>query len=306
MPLLRALFDLLLRVPDRAASRSSAALQLFRDVQLLAAPPQPPGPLAAPLRSVCTSPSNCCSSLFAYPQLIALCLRIESPRPSRSVPSSAAISSTCLNNPSNSPRNRFLKFAIVSWSGCRLRLCTETLPSHTSLAPASGSKTLPWHSRRTTVPHDRMIRSPAATTAVPARYFTQIELLYYFHYKACHMLVRQPLLYGWRRSGVSRLSARKSSHEYSTSAAFTAPIISHISRHADPSTGLVLQVIIPPPQHPCSPSPTPVRPIRQTRTAAALLRRSQRSSSLQSASCRRKSLNRLLVALAQPAALEQE
>ena len=47
--------------------------------------------------------------------------------------------------------------------------------------------------------HDRMIRSPAATTAVPARYFSQIELLYYFHYKACHMLVRQPLLYGWRQ-----------------------------------------------------------------------------------------------------------
>ena len=126
MPLLRALFDLLLRVPDRCQPFLSGAATL-PGCPAPAAPPPPPGPLAAPA-SAASAPllPTAAPACSHTPQLIALCLLAfpcifvpsRLTRPSRSVPSSAAISSTCLNNPSNSPRNRFRKFAIVSWSGC--------------------------------------------------------------------------------------------------------------------------------------------------------------------------------------------
>ena len=75
---------------------------------------------------VCTSPPNCCSSLFACPQLIALCLLAfpctfvpsRLTRPIRSVPSAFASTRICLNNSCISDRNRLRKVAIVSWSGC--------------------------------------------------------------------------------------------------------------------------------------------------------------------------------------------
>ena len=47
--------------------------------------------------------------------------------------------------------------------------------------------------------HGRMIRSLAATTGISAGYFTELELLYNFHYKARQMLFRKPLLNGRRQ-----------------------------------------------------------------------------------------------------------
>ena len=38
--------------------------------------------------------------------------------------------------------------------------------------------------------HGRMIRLLAAATSILARYFTELQLLHYFHYKARHVLLR--------------------------------------------------------------------------------------------------------------------
>ena len=53
-----------------------------------------------------------------------------------------------------------------------------------------------------------MIGSLAATTAISAGYFTELELLYNFHYKAPQMLFWKPLLNG-RRQEYRRLPIKR-------------------------------------------------------------------------------------------------
>ena len=63
----------------------------------------------------------------------------------------------------------------------------------------------------------RMIRSLASITAISAGYFTELQLLYYFHYKARQMRFRKPLLKG-RRQEYRRLPIERAElvcHEHS-------------------------------------------------------------------------------------------
>ena len=87
------------------------------------------------------------------------------------------------------------------------------------------------------------------------------------------MLVRQPLLYGWRQEH-RRLKIKlrgKSSAMHTPTAVFCSSNVYAISAAiSDPLNRLLHQVIIPPPQHPSSHCPAPVRPIRQTSASGPL------------------------------------
>ena len=194
MPLLRALFDLLLRVPDRC--------QPWRCTL--------PG---CPACSASASWSACCASfrrLHLSCQLLLHCSHTpkSSSHPAHPPqPHCAQLRrhlQTCLNSPSTRPETAS-KFGVMVRT--RLRLCTETPPSHTSLAPACGSKTLPWH-REQQRHHDRMIRSPAATTAVPARHSDRVALLFPLQSAICWS-GSHSCMDGGRSIGVSRSSARR-------------------------------------------------------------------------------------------------